>query len=142
MNAGTVYSTIIRWLKNSEMFARPSKQLPGQWKLFEYYSEPGEELIHKKEKQLKDEQLFFRVEFSANGQFSFQTNLPVKFIDNEGDYNWSTAQNIITLIHLNDFRKNQELQYAIEKGTLKILKKDSFGKIILFGFFRKKEAAK
>lgn len=120
------------------MFNRPSKQLPGQWKLFEYYAEPGEELIHKKEKQLKDEQLFFNIEFSENGDFTYDTNLPVDFITTGRSFTWSISKNYLTLIHPDDFRKNQELQFAIEKGVLKILKKDTFGKIILFGFFQKR----
>ncbi|WP_175552442.1 lipocalin family protein [Tangfeifania diversioriginum] len=124
------------------MFARPSKQLPGQWNLFEYYTEPGKELIHKQEEQLKEEQLFLRLEFSENADFSYETNLPINFIAEEGNLTWSIAKNFITLIHRDDFRKNQEFQFAIENGVLKILKKDTFGKIILFGFFRKKVAVK
>lgn len=119
------------------MFARPSKQLPGEWKLFEYYTEPDEELIHKQEKELKNEQLFMKITFSESGDFSYDTNLPVDFITAGSNFTWSIAKNYLTLIHPNDFRKNQEFQFAIEKGVLKILKKDTFGKIILFGFFRK-----
>jgi hypothetical protein len=141
MKIKAVFSKIVYWLKTSEMFARPSKQLPGEWNLFEYYTEPGEELIHKQEEQLKAEQLFLKIEFSENGGFSHQTNLPLNFVTDEGNFTWSIAKNYITLIHPDDFRNNQEFQFAIEKGNLKILKKDSFGKIILFGFFRKKTAA-
>jgi len=137
MKIKAVFSKIVYWLKTSEMFARPSKQLPGQWNLFEYYTEPEKELIHKQEEQLKEEQLFLRIEFSENADFSYETNLPINFIADEGNFTWSIAKNFITLIHPDDFRKNQEFQFAIEKGALKILKKDSFGKIILFGFFRK-----
>ena len=137
MKAVAVYSKFIRWLEKSEMFARPSKQLPGEWTLFEYYTEPGEELIHKQENELKDEQRFLKIAFSGNRSFSYKTNLPIDFIVEKGDFTWSTSKNYITLIHPNDFRKNLEFQFAIEKGVLRILKKDSFGKIILFGFFRK-----
>lgn len=142
MKAETVFSTILSGLKTFEMFARPSKQLPGEWMLFEYYTEPGEELIHKQENELKDEQLFLKIAFSGKRNFSYKTNLPVNFVADEGDFTWSISKNYITLIHPNDFRKNQEFQFAIEKGVLKILKKDSFGKIILFGFFRKPPAKK
>jgi hypothetical protein len=142
MRVATVFSTFVSWLKSTEMFARPSKQLPGEWKLFEFYTEPEKELIHKQEKQLKDENLFLNVEFAENGTFNYTTNLQVEFISEEGSFTWSIAKNFITLIHNSDFRKNQEFQFAIEKGVLKILKKDSFGKIILFGFFRKKGAEK
>ncbi|MGM0620338.1 MAG: lipocalin family protein [Bacteroidota bacterium] len=137
MKIKAVFSKIVYWLKTSEMFARPSKQLPGQWNLFEYYTEPEKELIHKHEEQLKEDKLFLKIEFSENGKFNYDSNLPVNFITNNGDFNWSIAKNYITLIHADDFRKNQEFQFAIEKDVLKILKKDSFGKIILFGFFRK-----
>ena len=124
------------------MFARPSRQLPGKWKLFEFYTEPDGELIHKKEEQLKEEQLFMEVEFLGNGDFSYNSNLPVNFISDHRKFSWSTERNYITLIHSDDFRKNQEFQFAIEKEVLKILKKDSFGKIILFGFFRKTDGKK
>lgn len=124
------------------MFARPSKQLPGEWVLFEYYTEPEQELIHKKEDQLKEEQLFLIINFTENGNFRFNTNLPTDIFSEEGDFSWSVAKNFITLIHPIDFRKNLEFQFAIERGMLKLLKKDSFGKIILFGFFRKKAAEK
>ncbi|MFW5822127.1 MAG: hypothetical protein ACOCU7_01955 [Tangfeifania sp.] len=137
MKIEAVFSKLFYWIKTSEMFARPSKQLPGEWKLYELYTEPDEELIHKKEKQLKDEQLFLDVEFAESGDFRYDTNLKVSFIPEEEKFSWSVAKNFITLIHADDFRKNQEFQFAIEKGVLKILKKDSFGKIILFGFFRK-----
>ena len=119
------------------MFARPSKKIPGEWELFEYYTEPEKSLIHKQEEQLRDEQLFLKIDFSENGEFSYNKNLPVNFIDATGKFTWSIAKNFITLNHPDDFRKKQEFQFAIEKGVLKLLKKDNFGKIILFGFFRK-----
>lgn len=142
MKKDNYFSKFFYWLKNSEMFARPSKQLPGKWELFEYYTEPENKLIHKEKEQLKKEQLFLTVEFSGNGDFSYNTNLPVNFITDDGNFTWSVAKNYITLIHPDDFRKNQEFQFACEKGILKLLKKDSFGKIILFGFFRNAASAK
>lgn len=119
------------------MFARPSKQLPGKWELFEYYTESGKELIHKKEEQLRDENLYSRIEFLEANKFSSDSNLPENIFHDEEPFIWSVAKNYVTLIHKNDFRNNQEFQFAISHQTLKLLQKDSFGKIVFFGFFRK-----
>jgi len=137
MKKDSFFSRCIQWLKNSEMFARPSKQLPGKWELYEFYTEPGEELIHKDEVKLKEEQLYIKLVFSENGEFNCDSNLPGDFISDDGSYSWSVSKNFLTLIHEEDFRNNEEFQFAIATGTLKLLKKDDFGKIILFGFFRK-----
>jgi hypothetical protein len=111
--------------------------LPGKWELYEYYTEPGENLIHKKEAQIKKEKLFAQFEFLEDEKFLHNSNLPAEIIKLEGVYSWSISKNFITLIHEKDFRDNKELQFAIVKDTLKLLKKDSFGKIEFFGFFRK-----
>ena len=47
----TAFTNFLNWIKTTEMFARPSKQLPGKWDLFEYYIEKDGDLIHIKEEQ-------------------------------------------------------------------------------------------
>lgn len=124
------------------MFVRPSKQLPGKWELYEYYTESGEKLIHKEKVQLQAEQLFSRIEFLEDSNFLSDSNLPENIFQGEETFTWSVARNFVTLIHKNDFRNNKEFQFAISKQTLKLLQKDNLGKIVFFGFFRKVSEAK
>lgn len=124
------------------MFARPSKQLPGKWELYEYYTESGEKLIHKEKVQLQAEQLFSRIEFLEDSNFLSDSNLPENIFQGEETFTWSVTRNFVTLIHKNDFRNNKEFQFAISKQTLKLLQKDNLGKIVFFGFFRKVSEAK
>lgn len=139
MRLQNIFTSVILWLKTSEMFARPSKQLPGKWRLFEYYTEKNGELVNVKETQLKQQDIFWEIEFGENGDFRQQTNSPTGFIENSGTNQWSLSKNYITFMNPADFRKNEEFQFAVEKGTLRLLKKDFTGKIELFGFFRKLE---
>ena len=139
MRLQAIFSSVIQWLKTTEMFARPSKQLPGKWQLFEYYTEKSGELIHVKETQLKQQDIFWEIEFNENGDFIQQTNAPSGFMENAEANQWNLSKNYITFLHPADFRKNEEFQFAVEKGNLKLLKKDFTGKIELFGFFRKLE---
>lgn len=141
MKIKPVYSEFINWLKSTEMFARPSRQIPGRWQLFEYYTEPENDLLHVKEEQLTKENQGWEIEFGTEGGVIQKINLPVQFLDGEVSYNWSIAKNYITLLHPSDFRQNEEFQFAIDKGILKLLKKSSTGKIELFGFFKRVEVA-
>lgn len=137
MKSKISFSTLLNWLKTTEMFAQPSRKLPGKWKLQEYYFEPGEKLVNVKENQMKAGNLFWEIEFAARDQYIHRTNLPIPLIAGLTSGYWSHSRNFITLIHPKDFRNNVEFQFAIEKETLKLLKKDRFGKIEFFGFFRK-----
>lgn len=133
----TAFTNFLNWIKTTEMFARPSKQLPGKWNLFEYYIEKEGDLIHIKEEQLKAENLQWQIDFLEDEKFKHNSNLNVSLLSNIEDGTWSVSKNFITLIHPQDFRNNVEFQFAIEKGDLKLLKKDELGKIEFFGFFRK-----
>ena len=133
------FSGILNWLKSSEMFARPSKQIPGNWQLYEYYIETGNELHHFNEDQLKADKVFWDIEFKENEHFSHKCNLPVSFITKMKDGNWNISKNYINFISLENFRDSVEFQFAIVKGKLKLLKKDAFGRIEFFGFFNKQQ---
>ncbi len=137
MRLRAIFSSVIHWLKTTEMFMRPSKQLPGKWRLFEYYTEKSGELVNIKEAQLKQQEIFWEIEFDENGTFSQQTNSPYGFIENAEANQWSLSKNYITFMHPANFRKNEEFQFAIVNNNLKLLKKDTLGKIIFFGFFRR-----
>jgi hypothetical protein len=136
MEKKSVFSVFMNWLSTTEIFARPSKQLSGKWQLFEYFFEPEGELINIKEHQLKAEKQYWEIEF-VEDKCKQMSNLTIQLINEIENGNWETTKNFITLIHAEDFRRNVEFQFAIEKGILKLLRKDAFGKIEFFGFFRK-----
>lgn len=131
------FTSILNWLKSTEMFARPSKQISGKWHLVEYYTETENELRNITEAQLKAENELWNIEFTEKKNYSHQCNLPVSLISGIKNGNWNISKNYITLIHPMNFRNNVEFQFAVEKETLKMLKKDAFGRIEFFGFFRK-----
>ena len=139
MKVESTFSKFSGWLMSTEMFARPSKQLPGKWQLFEYYVDRGEDLLNFKEEELKKIKENWSIEFSENEQFIQNGNVSVELIAGIENGIWSISRNYVTIIHPNDFRKNVEFQFAIVKKQLKLLKKDAFGKIEFFGFFRKLE---
>lgn len=137
MKKKTFFSAIVQWLQSTEMFAQPSKQIPGRWQLYEYYTEPADGLVNVKEEQLERENKFWELEFSGEGNFSHKKNIPLQVLAGKDSWEWSLSRNFIIFIHPHDFRKNETFQFAIEKGDLKLLKKDVSGRIELFGFFRK-----
>lgn len=136
------FSGIWKWLGATEMFARPSKKLPGKWVLFEFYTEPGKELIHKTSEQLTAEKIFWEIEFNTEEKYIHHSNLPIPVVAKITNGTWSRSKNFITLLHPDNFRDNVEFQFAIEKDNLKLLKKDSLGRIEFFGFFRKESTIK
>lgn len=135
--ANKFYHAILNWLKSTEMFARPSKQIPGKWELVEYYIEKGNELLNIKEEQLKANSEFWHIEFTPDFNFLHDNNLPVWQIAKVKSGNWSFSKNFITLTSSENARNNIEFQFAIEKETLKLLKKDALGRIEFFGFFNR-----
>lgn len=136
----TLFSTFLSWLNTTEMFARPSKKVPGKWKLIEYYYEPEQELMHILEEQLKADGLKWEIGFEEDKKYFQNSTLAVPLLTGIEDGIWSISKNFITLINPADFRKNVEFQFFIEKGILKLLRKDAFGKIEFFGFFRKQNS--
>ncbi len=135
--ANKLFHTILTWLKSTEMFARPSKQIPGKWELVEYYIEKGTELHNINETQLKANNEFWQIEFTSDCKFSHEKNLPVWQITKVTSGIWSISRNFITLTSAENKANNIEFQFAIEKEILKLLKKDALGRIEFFGFFNK-----
>jgi len=136
MELKSVFITIFQWLKTTEMFARPSKQLPGKWQLFEYYFDSEKELHHITEHELKAVNESWIIEFTEEENYIQKSKLQVSLISNIENGSWSISKNYVTLIHPKNFRNNIEFQFAISKGILKLLKKDAFGKFEFFGFFK------
>jgi hypothetical protein len=137
MNKKSLFHSFVYWLESTEMFARPSRKVPGKWQLFEYFTEPSGELIHVKEEQLKKENSFWEIEFEEDGRFRQKSGLTIKFQEGLESCKWSLSRNFITFINPDDFRRNDEFQFAIVNDDLKLLKKDETGKILFFGFFRR-----
>ena len=138
MNRTSIIDKISNLLQSTEMFVRPSKKLPGKWQLYEYYIDEAKELKHVKSEQLTSEKQNWNIEFTTEREkYIHNSNLSVPLISKIENGLWSISKNFITIIHPQDFRKNIKFQFAIEKGDLKLLKKDEFGKIEFFGFFKK-----
>ena len=133
----SAFSRLISWLNSTEMFARPSREIPGIWQLFEYYAEPAGELIHVKENELTAGKYFWEIAFDTDGHFRQKSNLPVQFMPGIDSCKWDRTGNFIILIHPDNFGKNEKFQFAIERQNLKLLKKNASGRIEIFGFFRK-----
>jgi Lipocalin-like domain len=136
MEKKSVLIWIVQWLKTTEMFARPSKLLPGKWQLFEYYFDSEKELNHITEQQLNAAKESWIIEFTEEENYIQQSQLSLSLISKIENGTWSISRNYVTLIHPDNFRNNIEFQFAIEKGILKLLKKNAFGKIEFFGFFK------
>ncbi len=139
MKNSPVFPSLVRWIYSTELFARPSRQLPGKWKLFEYYAEPGEYMVNIKEEHLEKTGYYWNIYFERFGQLSQEMNLPFQFLTDTSACNWQTSRNFLTLADINTPGIKVEFQFAVSRGSLKLLKKDTDGKIIFFGFFRKIE---
>lgn len=131
-----IFTSVLSWLKSTEMFVRPSKQVPGKWQLMEYYTETENELRNITENQLKADGEFWNIEFTPEKNYLKNSNLPLPLISGLKNGNWNVSKNYITL---NSSGESVEFQFAIEKQILRILKKDNLGKIIFFGFFKRNE---
>jgi hypothetical protein len=124
------------WLQNTEMFERPRKKLAGRWQLFEYYIDAGEELLHFEERELTLSKDVMTLEIHDEGKYANVSTLSIEAIQRLQGGEWSTSKNYITFLDPENFRNHVEFQYAFEKGNLKLLRKDTFGKIEFFGFFK------
>lgn len=133
------FTSILNWLKSTEMFARPSKQIPGKWHLVEYYTETENELLKITEAQLKAEKQLWNIEFTEKKNYSHQCNLPVSLISGIKNGNWNISKNYITLSSSENSNERIEFQFAVENELLKLLKKDEKGSIVFFGFFNKSD---
>jgi hypothetical protein len=128
------FTSILNWLKSTEMFARPSRQVPGKWQLVEYYIENENELRNIKENQLKVDGGFWNLEFTPEKTYSKNSNLPVTLISEIKNGNWSVSKNYITLTSSGENIESLEFQFAIENKILKLLKKDTSGRIDFLDF--------
>ncbi len=135
MKIKSILADLFNWMQTTEMFVSQGKRLPGKWILKEYYTETENELIHVQEAKLEELHCFWKVEFSEDGKYWQDMNLTVPLLVNLLNGEWSRVKNYITIMHPEDYRKNVEFQFAINKNELRLLKKDISGKIEFFGFF-------
>lgn len=132
-----VLVSLLQWLSSTEMFARPAKQLPGSWSLFEFYTEQEGELMNLKEDTMKKAGYHCEITFEGQGSLHHKMNLPVQLFDKAGHGCWYTSRNFIVLSPSESTGLKEEFQFAFENDNLKILKKDTHGRIHFFGFFRR-----
>lgn len=132
----SILSKIYSWLYSPEVFGSVAKKIPGSWQLFEYYRDTEGELVHILESDLSQSNEALLIDFLPQNEFCLTAKMPVPIFPPERKGVWSVNRNFITLVDAKDFRNNIEFQFAFEKGNFKLLKKDRFGKIEFFGFFK------
>lgn len=135
MKRSSAKTFFLRWLKSTEMFARPSLQVPGRWELYEFYYEPEGMLIHVEKEAVKLENIRWEILIKSDGYFSQQSNIPVKILNGMTDCRWSLSGNYIRFMHPGNEKEHEEVQFAVVNDNLRLLKKESDGKIRFFGFF-------
>lgn len=123
-----------KWLRSVIVPAGPGVIIPGKWVMYEYYSEPHNELLHIEEELLKKENLYWEIVFEHKGLFKQNSNIPVKFLGDEKVGCWSYSGNYLTI---KSEGHKEIFQFALVKGKLRLLKKDRTGRIVFFGFFKK-----
>lgn len=124
------------WLASPEVFGAISQKVPGEWHLYEYYRDWSEELVHVQEQELQVRTESMTLTFAADEKFRLAARLPISFLPHEKEGIWSVRRNFISLVDSNNSMGSIDFQFAFEKDTLKLLKKDENGRIEFFGFFR------
>jgi hypothetical protein len=132
-----IYTSATNWLKTSAMFKRPFKLIPGKWQLAEYFVEPGDELIHIHENELKEKQQIWNIDFTTDNKYIHECNLNIALLLDIKNGYWKTSRNFIVLTSSEKQGGLVEFQYAINNEQLKLLKKDEKGRIEFFGFFKR-----
>ena len=133
------FKKIQSWLKTGELFARPSKMLPGKWQLFEYYYESGADLINIKEAELQLSKNTMLIEFYMDNVLTINENLKIEIFRNFNKGNWFRKRNFVTFTNNEKQEKYLTFQFDASSEQLKLLKKDVRGRIDFFGFFRRTE---
>lgn len=133
------FKKIQNWLKTGELFARPSKMLPGKWQLFEYYYESGADLINIKEAELQLSKNTMLIEFYMDNVLTINENLKIEIFRNFKKGNWFRKRNFVTFTNNEKQEKYLTFQFDAGSEQLKLLKKDKKGRIDFFGFFKRIE---
>lgn len=128
------------WSGVSRFFERTNKKLPGRWHLFEYYTENNGELLHNELADLKAQGHNAEIIFDGAEGFMVLSNFSVPVFSMFEKGNWKVSKNYILFSGSDDSAVPIKVQFAIEKGVLRLLKKDKSGRIGFFGFFVKQKA--
>ncbi len=128
---------LIYSIKNKIKKYRKNNSFQGRWELFEYYLDEGNDLIHIEEIQLKSSNQEWILEFKENGQFKSSSTLDIPVIKKIEATRWLKKGRMLHLIFPANNQINMCFQYAFDKGTMKLLKKDKSGKIEVFAFFKR-----
>lgn len=129
------YKKLINWLKSGEVFARPSKQLPGKWQLFEFYFETETELVNLKETDLKAQKISMILDLVNDKSFLIVGKLNIQVFNDFEKGTWHHERNFLTLAGNQKSGSTLKFQFDANRQQLKLLKKDGKGKIVFFGFF-------
>jgi hypothetical protein len=128
-----------KWVRSVMLFLKPKLIIPGKWLLYEYYSEPEDELLHYQANYLKENNLYWEIVLEHGGLFKQKSNLPIRFLNDCEICRWKISGNYLKIKDTQELNFNEEFQIAILKDSVRLLKKDISGRIIFFGFFRKQE---
>jgi hypothetical protein len=82
--------------------------------------------------------MFWELEFTDNKKYIHRCNLEPAVFANLQNGNWQIHRNFITLNPDNEENTSVKFQFAVEKGQLRLLKKNDLGAIEFFGFFHRK----
>lgn len=132
---------LTEWL-NDELLS-PEKKLSGEWYLFEYYTERGDELVHVEEKEIQKEKIFMTLDFGDSGELKWTSNINLSVLELETEnLTWERKRNFLFISEEHQSEEKIHFQYAVEKDILKLLSKTETGKINFFGFFKRPEPTK
>jgi len=123
-----------KWLKSVIIPVTPGMIMPGRWVMYEYYSEPDDELMHITEEELLREKLYWEIEFDQGGIFRQKSNIAVKFLEHEKDLSWNISRNYLDI---ESKARRERFQFALVKDHIRLLQKERTGRIVFFGFFKK-----
>ncbi len=139
MKIRSAFPALWRWLK-TELFVRHEKAFPGKWYLFDFYTEQAGELIHWNEQQLMDEAFFWDIEVFKNGDLLQRSNLPVLLFEGSEILRWKRSRLYLRITSPAYPGRYEELQYAVDGGLLKLLKKKEHGEIEIFASFQREKS--
>ena len=125
----------LKWVRSVIMSGRPGLIIPGRWVMYEYYYEQKDKLLHIKEDQLMQKKEFWEIEFDKEGSFRQKSNIPVKFFENQKVCYWKLSGNYL-IVGSGNYRET--FQFAVTARQMRLLQKEKTGRIVFFGFFRKK----
>lgn len=137
MESKSLFKRFTEWLRLFAIFESNVKRIVGKWQLYEYYVDTKDGLLNFKEEELIESKVMLVLSLLENRKILLAGNFPVENFCNIGEGMWRLSGNYITFSNRSNPDDVVEFQFAFEKGKLKFLKKDSFGHIEFFGFFRK-----